>query len=157
MCDLMRTREYTLAETTELATELRLRWKREGVNFRDPATEAEISAFERAHALRLPDDVRAYLTVVNGMTDWEWDEELLEFMSLQRMAEGLLKDPIDPRSVVLVDYSLSARVYVTRAGSARAHSAPIYPVGERSSERLFESFTQLLDVHLHDRHGVVAR
>lgn len=153
----MASREYSLAETVDLARELRLRWEREGVSFRAAATEAEIAAFELAHALRLPDDVRAYLSVVNGMTDWETDEELLEFMSLDRMGEELEGCPTEPRPVVLVDYLLSSRVYVTRATSTPAHGAPVYPVGERSSAPLFDSFAQLLDVHLHDRHGVVAR
>lgn len=150
-------RDYSLAETLDLAAELRLRWERDGVSFRAAATETEIAAFEQAHALRLPDDVLAYLSVVNGMTDRQWDGELLEFLSLGRMTEELARESNDPGYVVLVDYSLSSQVFGTRVCLEPAELAPIYSVGEFAEREVFPSFTELLRVHLRDQRGIVGR
>jgi hypothetical protein len=149
--------DHPLIEVSALAKELRARWQRDGVSFRAGATPAEIAAFEERHLLRLPDEVRAYLKVVNGMADRAGDDELLEFLSLERMSEELERFPTEPRSVALVDYLTSSEVFGVRATLEPAAFAPIYSLGERAERQVFASFAELLRVHLHDRNGIVGR
>lgn len=48
--------------------QLRERWQSQGLASDRTANEAELSAFELTHSVRLPDDVRLYFEQLNGMS-----------------------------------------------------------------------------------------
>lgn len=47
-------------------TELRERWRRDGILHGRGASEADLAAFERRHGVVLPADLRAYFATTNG-------------------------------------------------------------------------------------------
>ena len=70
----------------ELAERVKARWLAQDVKVREGATPAEIDAFETRHELRLPAELQDYFSVVNGMDDCQADNELFEFLSLDRIS-----------------------------------------------------------------------
>jgi hypothetical protein len=62
-------------------------WHRQGITTQ-PATQAQIAAFEARNAVKVPPDFREYLLTANGMGDddrWQWDAGLFHFWPIEKL------------------------------------------------------------------------
>ena len=90
-------------------------WLRQGIRLCHGASAAQISAFESKYDVRLPEDMRECLSVVNGFENGECDDEYITFFLLEEIerlnasAWGL-PAPADSY-FVFADWSISAHVY----------------------------------------------
>jgi len=66
------------------------KWREEGATVNSPATSEQIEDFERKHSVRIPEDMRSYLSYANGMEPVDksefcfWKLEEFELLSMKR-------------------------------------------------------------------------
>ena len=78
-----------------LAAMLR-RWRASGARVRPPLAPYTLASSEVRHRVRLPDDLRAYWAVCDGMEDTDSDEQMWSFWSLDRIqAERIEQQQLD--------------------------------------------------------------
>lgn len=138
-----------------LAERLKAYWISFGARVGSGASPEAIEAFETRNGVQLPDDLRDYFLVVNGLEEGEWDEEMTEWYSLvrwERLTEtGWNSDGIqDPESYFLfADYSLDALGYTARLSPNKSDPNFIMRLGGKP-ELIAESFSRLIEAYLAD-------
>ncbi|AYL94193.1 SMI1/KNR4 family protein [Mucilaginibacter celer] len=66
-------------------------WQEDEVKMNPPATAVDIEKAETTLNFNFPDDFKALYTVVNGFEDYEWQEYMFSFWSLDRIIEEFAK------------------------------------------------------------------
>jgi hypothetical protein len=137
------------------AERLKAHWISSGAKVGSPARPEAIEAFEARYEVQLPDDLREYFLVVNGLEEDEWDDQMTEWYPLEkwrRLTETgwSLKGFQDPASYFFfADYSLDALGYVIRLSANRSDPNLIMRLGG-VPDLIAESFSQLIEAYLVD-------
>ena len=93
--------------------ELKRLWEQNKLKINGPLPNCEIDHFEKQHHLILPASFKQYLLVVNGMQQYESDDELISFFSLAEMSERLNSRKFNPLGEFLfADYSIGSHGYI---------------------------------------------
>lgn len=103
------------------------RWAAEGIDAGPPATPEEIAAWEAAHGVVLPGEVRAYFLRLNGFRAGRDAEMDSLFMNFWRLADvRRLRDEVSAPELedadgcfVFMDHLLWCSAYAVRLGSVR--------------------------------------
>ncbi len=142
-----------------LAQAVKEKWLELGLRLIPGATEAEFNAFEQQHGAILPPDVRCFLQTVGGLEECAWDNEMVDWYSLDRW-ERLATTYAIPEEIehkndyfVFADYSLRAILYAVRLGPTPGTASRV--LGHTGGGRipywyLADSFTELIEAYLRD-------
>ena len=102
-----------------------LKWRADGVGPNPGASQETLGRLERQVGATLPDDVRLFFSLADGMPDGETDEYLLSFWSVDRILREV-KDmrrtgcQIDPRDTPIADYLINSwLVFLRRLEAGR--------------------------------------
>jgi hypothetical protein len=146
--------------TDSLPHRIRSYWLSIGVKVQPGASTEELEAFERRYGVRLPDDVRAFLQVVNGFEEGEWDTEMVEWYSISRWApmDAPAHQPSaasrlpDAACFVFADYCLDAFLYAIRLspGPDQQNHVMGWAGLDPPSWQMANSFSELLEAYLRD-------
>ena len=140
-------------------------WFRNGVEAPLPGVAlADLDAFERAHDLRLPADLRAYFLATNGTGD-TMDLDYFRFWPLREVrpvrrawAQGpTTRDPYAD-CLVFADYCIECWLYAVRVGNDPARAGPVFRVTGAASppdEQLAGSFLEFIEKYLADPSSVM--
>ena len=66
-------------------------WRREGIELNAGASKAELDDLRATLGRQLPDDVREFYTLVNGMPDLIYDAHFVSFWSIEKIRQELGK------------------------------------------------------------------
>jgi len=153
----------------EMIEELKRFWTERNIRISGQASEAEISAFETRHNVRMPATVKSFYREINGV---EFDRDMLTFWPLSQVASVPVKVPsfqgipnyrgIDislPEAgsyYAFADWSIWSHVYALRLTRDIDQSAPVIWIGNGQTWRvLFESFDAFLTGYLRDYDSVL--
>ena len=141
-------------QVTELARQVRDHWQRHDVPYRAGVTPAEITAFEHRWGVVLPDEVRAFYSVVAPEPNWQTlDGELLTFHALQELEHfptGWGIAPGHPECAfwfVAVDYFLRAWMLAFELTPWRRETCRVIFINS-DYVVAFESLAELLEAYL---------
>ncbi len=139
----------------EIAERVRARWLAQDLKIRDGATPTEIAAFEARHGLRLPDEARDYFAVVNGMADGEFDDLMIEFMSLDRISYEFdwFEGEPDEQGFIFANYCLHGWCYVLLLGAERDSDCRILHTCHEVTV-FAKSLREFLAMYLVDPHSI---
>jgi len=102
-----------------------LRWRTNGINANAGATPATIARLEQQVGTRLPDDVRSFYALADGLERAAMDEYFLSFWSIEQIISETAdvqrtRDQIDPRDTPIADVLISSWcVFLRRLGEGR--------------------------------------
>ena len=145
---------------SSLRERLKAYWQSIGVKIRPGASDAELDAFEAKHQVKLPEDFRSYLRVVDGMEEGDSDKELREFYplhGLRNLADENWGDPEPFRPnlcFVIIDYMISSHGYVICLNGAPDTPTPILFVGGAVAI-VAPSFSAFIEAYLSDPDTIV--
>ncbi|HEX7295343.1 MAG TPA: SMI1/KNR4 family protein [Pyrinomonadaceae bacterium] len=130
------------------------RWLSQGIKLRPGASEEELAAFETKHSVRLPEDMREYLTTIDGFDDsehWMSDDQLITFLALDEI-QPLNKywSPtvhVGSDYFVFADCSLSVHVYAIRLASDSAGATDVVVVYD-PPRKVADSFSDFVRAYL---------
>ena len=136
-------------------------WLRQGIKLRRGATAEDFAAFELKHNIRLPQDLREYLTNVDGFDGsehWMTDDEVITFLGLDEMkplSEYWLPEVADSSSYfVFADYSLAAHVYAIRLSSDSSDSNDVVVLYGKPV-KVARSFSEFVEGYLENNEAVL--
>ena len=136
---------------------LKRHWSSHDLKINAGASEAELRAFEDKYGVVLPEDLREYLSCVNGMAHDVVDDGLIRFWTLEEVipvSEGAPqysdRDYVqDPETLFLfADYSIWAHAYAIRLGKAVLNSNEVVVIGYQSPKLIAESFSGFVEIYL---------
>ncbi len=142
-------------------------WRKDcQLGIRPGASDLAISAFERQHKLTLPSDFAEYLRAVDGMDDFESDQELMSFLSLAelRPVHEVLGQAIadssaspHPRCLVFIDYFIGSHHYAIAVGDDPTLPGAVYRVVDENwhNDLVASSFSQFMTRYAQDPASVV--
>jgi hypothetical protein len=144
---------------TETINTLRERWKDQGILNEQPATEAEIEAFEAHHNVVLPPDLRFYFLTVNGTRDGRIsldDEHMIGFWHLDQVvtfaeenAGGGMGNPDALRTFAIADQLIwSFGFGVQFSSDAAATTLIVSDGGTNHIYPVTASFTEFIEGYL---------
>jgi hypothetical protein len=123
----------------ELVDRLLSRWKAAGVAWNLGATEAAITAFERQHGVHLPNDLRTFLGLVNGIPFSE-----LDGLARLRPVEEFFPLPDAPGYYCFADYNIEGSLWAVHLSNDPAPDNPVrvvwYGGDGREEARSFTAF-----------------
>ncbi len=122
------------------------------------ATSEELSEFERLHGLLLPDDLRGYLAIVNGMRELDADDHITSFWGLGRMKPVgdvyLLLSPhrCSRGDFVICDILIDSFWYAIRLDPIGRDVGSVVMWGVRNHPVIVaRSFREFVEIYLADR------
>ena len=138
---------------------LRSNWLSRGIKINPGVSKATLQLFESKYKVMLPDDLREYFLLVNGMDANSTDEDLIRFWPLEEVksiSEGAsaYSDQSylpDPGSIFLfADYCIWTHLYAIRLSSCEGRNE-VYVIGGKSPIFLAGSFTEFATLYLANR------
>lgn len=137
-------------------------WRSAGVKLRPPASLQEIEAFERRAGVRLPNDMRDYLLLADGMEEFDMDADLFSFWQLSRIVpisvllpephyEAYRNVPDAHHCFCFADWSINADVYSIHLSSDASKPIRFSGLGPRYLP--FTSFTEFVEAYFKDANG----
>jgi hypothetical protein len=98
-------------------------WREEGLGLNSGASSETIAALEQRLGTRLPDDVRGYFALANGMEEGSMDSHALRFWSIEEILSETSSPSSghsgDPRDTPFADFLIcSSFVFLRRLGEA---------------------------------------
>jgi hypothetical protein len=102
-----------------------LRWRTNGIGPNAGATPATIARFEQQVGTKLPDDVRSFFALADGIEGGFTDEYFLSFWSIERIISETADlqrtgYQIDPRDTPIADFLINSWfVFLRRLGEGR--------------------------------------
>jgi hypothetical protein len=132
---------------------LKAYWESSGARGNQPASPEEIQAFETRYGVHVPDDLREYFLVINGLAENEWDEEMIEWYPLHRWktlpeAEWVPEGLQNPEAYFLfADYCLCGWGYAIYLSANRSNPTPVICVGAEVPP-MAQSFSELIEAYL---------
>ena len=136
---------------------LKAYWFAQGISCGDPASAADLAAFEARYHVRLPPALRAYFADVNWIRrtvkfEAEMDQDLIRFWPLDEvrpLSEECPEQPT-PRDAaslfVLADWSIAGWFYVARLSETET-MAPIY-ISAEGLTQVADSFEAFVERYL---------
>ncbi len=123
------------------------------------ASEAEITAFEACHNVRLPDDLRQYFLTVNGIggsKGAEMDGDLFSFWpisAVKSVADYYVNAPhfeeSDPASLfIFADYCIECHYYAIQLNPDSEQPTPVYLTTETPKYQFGNSFADFIELYL---------
>jgi hypothetical protein len=118
----------------ELVARLLKRWRAAGVKPELGATASDLAAFESCHRVRLPSDLRLFLSVANGIGFYELDglarlRPVGEYVRiLDRVPEPLVRSGDSPNSepyFCFGDYNIEGSLWGIRLSNDPAAITPV--------------------------------
>ena len=158
--------EYLPDEQHKLLERLKTHWTAQGVKIRPGASRQEIESFESRYQVRLPDDLRAYFSSVDGMDEWDVDNDMFSFHSLPKVKNvtedlahfGGIPDYTaivhtlnrPDRWFVIVDFLICSAVYAVDLSEERC-TTPVHRICDDTHHRIVApSFAAFLEAYLDD-------
>ena len=145
------------------AEKLLSHWKRQGLALAKGNAETTLIDFEARNSLRLPPDMRQYLSVANGMPSIPGsyvDPNGFRFWPLEHIrpvptvcAEAGVPSPAvkdSERYFVFADYFDWSWAYAIDLGRSDSGSQPIIHVGTLEPKTVAHSFTEFVDLYIQD-------
>jgi cell wall assembly regulator SMI1 len=155
----------------DLALRLRGYWQSIDLKVRPGVSEGDIEAFEAAHYVSVPEELRTYLMTVDGMDESDSDMELLEWMSLDRIQRvtdelahfggtpdyrGIVDTLEEPGDwYVFINYLISSHVYAIRMTPAPCATAPVIWIWGSEHRQMANSLSEFLDAYLADPQSIL--
>jgi hypothetical protein len=131
-------------------------WSRHGVKLRSGVAEQDIVAFEKKFGVRLPQDVREFFAVVDGMDDSASlvsDDNGITFLPLgnvtpltAKWTQCSFKDA--GAFFIFADYSLSAHVYAIRLSVEANTSTSVIVVYDQNPIKVADSYAEFMHEYL---------
>ena len=84
-------------------------WEDYGVKMNPPATAADVEKAETILSYVFPDDFKALYAVVNGFVDYDWQEHMFSFWSLDIIIEEFAKNH-DKNLIGFCDFLIMSHV-----------------------------------------------
>ena len=132
--------------------DLRAYWKAQGVDSANPASLAEIQAFEQRFAVVLPEDLRDYFRILNGMEighDGSMDNEMISFWRLADVERDRAERPLNPTNLFAFgDWSIDCCTYAIALGADREANTPVFLLCDEKPLRVAESFSDFVAAYL---------
>jgi SMI1 / KNR4 family (SUKH-1) len=131
-------------------------WVADGVQPNLGASEAAISAFEERHSVVLPDGFRNLIGMANGMPDYETDEDLIRFLSLDSIeAESNVSVHSDGQcELIFAEYCYHAHWYILRWGETQRGAPVVCSDGEKNIT-IADSFDDFANAYLFGREHIL--
>ncbi|HET6883771.1 MAG TPA: SMI1/KNR4 family protein [Pirellulales bacterium] len=142
------------------------RWQAHGIECPPGVTISDIKAFERAHGVVLPSDMRTYFLAVNGMGEYgTCDNDWFSFWKLQDL-KTVAEDLPDRSSgfpdaatcFMFADHSIALPTFAIKLSADPNVETPIASVfadfGRFEVQYFFDSFGDFIDQYLDDPIGV---
>jgi hypothetical protein len=114
------------------------------------ATTEEIETLERDLGIGFPADFKEYLSVMNGFSDYEWDDDMISFWSLGRIRERHSRYPSE--LVVVADYSFECCTWGFYGRDEKVYIT--YDLVDYAPKPVTNSFSEFLDLYLTDKNKV---
>ena len=150
---------------------LKAAWEKAHVKPAQPASRAEIRAFEIKYSVQLPTDVFDYFELVNGMPEGEADDDLFTFYSLERLkpAADKFKDShgipkysdalttLDKPEIyfVFADYFINLEAFAIRLDDSSFFNQHVYAICGGIYQVVATSFSAFIDVYLQDSDALI--
>jgi hypothetical protein len=104
-----------------------LKWRADGIGPNAGASDTTIDQLERRVGTTLPDDVRSFFALADGLEDGYTDEYLLSFWSVKKILSEVptadfwrLAHQMDPRDTPIADFLINSWfVFLRRLGEGR--------------------------------------
>jgi hypothetical protein len=140
-------------------------WERRKIRAEWTASESDIIKFETDRRVKIPEDLRSYFKLVNGM-DGEVDDGFYEFYSLDKVGDivtqlgeyhgitrhsDILHEIEHPEMCfVFADYSISLIVYAIRLSNVDTAKNEVYAICGGVHKIIAESFSDFISLYLED-------
>jgi hypothetical protein len=135
-----------------ICSELQAHWKAQGVASATPVAADEIRAFEQKFGVALPEDLREYFLVLNGMDighDGSMDNEMISFWRLADIERDRLEHPLDPPNLFAFgDWSIDACTYAIALAAGPSAETPVFLLCDERPLRVADSFTDFAAAYL---------
>jgi hypothetical protein len=115
-------------------------WAGHGVKVNPGASASQLGALTSFMGHPLPDDVTSFYLRANGMVDYEQDDHMVSFWSIERILAD--QDDSTDRRIIFGDYMISSWYFVYRPSAAGFTVAL-----EIDDEVAFPSFGDFLRVY----------
>jgi hypothetical protein len=147
-----------------LLASLRQRWSAQGIAHDQPATEADVLAFEERYGVVLPPDLRAYFTTLNGTAvgaNGMQDEHLLGFWHLDEvrtfaeLARGADSPGEALHTFAIADHSIWVYGFGIQLCANPATATPVVADIAMPYRTVARSFTDFLAAYLRDDQDVI--
>ncbi len=138
-------------------------WKSQGILLANGNDEALLAKFEAMHSVRIPCDMRRYLSTVNGMPNTpggDVDSNGFRFWPLEQIrsvndvcaATGVQapSGQDNDRYFVFADYFDWSWAYAIDLSGDRRESQRVIHVGTLEPKAVAQSFTEFIDLYLAD-------
>jgi hypothetical protein len=138
------------------------RWKSHGISCPAGVSPFDIAAFEAAHDVTLPSDMRAYFLAVNGMGErGTSDEDFFSFWPLEELItiavdlpDRSSRFPESSQYFEFADHSISLPTFAIRLSADPAEPNTVASVyadfGALEVQAFFSSFTDFIEHYLDD-------
>jgi len=128
---------------------LKAKWLEAGIAGKDAVAPATLDRFEKKRRVLLPSEFKDYLLRVNGMQEGQVDEDLISFLSLERIDQDANCKEISTNEVELViaEYSIYSHTYVMRISRSDDRS-PIFVTDGEHERPIAASFKDFLSQYL---------
>lgn len=143
--------------------ELLRRWSSSGLKIREGATERAIRKFEDRYHVQLPEDLRTFYSIVDGMEENDMDPveqmrfwPLSEVISVDEEFSGDETVAGCPGFYIFADYSLWAHGYAIDLRPGDPGTRGIILVGGDDPIAIASSFTDFIRKYLHDPQSLFA-
>jgi len=114
-----------VTQMSELCLRLRERWVSRGIPVNAGASAETIARLEERLGVCLPEALKVYLRVVNGMAPTGWDGDMMSFWGDQKILDEFSsRSSKDPYVFVpIADYSIDAWAWVMPINGGRVSDA----------------------------------
>lgn len=144
---------------------LKHHWLRHGVDIEVGVSESKLNAFEHKYKVYLPQDLRDYFTLINGMSPGVMDGVFIRFWMLDEIKplsedapEYAAPNYIDDANSVFVfaDWSVWAHAFGIRLSPAKEQvSNTVYVLGYLPAVPIARSFSEFVDLYLTDKDRLI--
>lgn len=120
------------------------------IQVNEGATAEEIETLERDLGIGFPADFKEYLSLMNGFVDYEWDDDMIAFWSLNRIRDRHSRYP--PEFIVVADYLIECCTWGFYSGDEKVYIT--YDSAGYAPKPVANSFSAFLDLYLTDKSSV---
>lgn len=133
---------------------VREKWQRDGLPVRPGVTELDIKRFEACHNVVMADEVKRFFTVVDGVEEWNVDDQLLWFRPLNKVVPMSdcypleVSESADGRWFLLVDHCIGSWYFAVLMRCEQRTSSPVLQTLDQKI--VANSLLEFLEVYLRD-------